>query len=742
MRKYISILIICLCLLLPATNAKYVISGKADISISTASFNVEEITEPLYEIEVPTREYSEISIKNNGKLPVKGNIVLEGNKLKEFEIDKNKTETYKLYLTSDQFTSLELNEKYPLKVNYISPYKVTREVAKVKRIPLSIFGKLRSINLGSDKNHNIDFSRVNSGDNGEGLYMLDATKDAKYPTFYFRGSHDVNNNLIYAGFCWKIIRTTDYKGVRLIYDGISENGVCKRKETPDTLINPSAQFNPLMHHKMYAGYMYGTSGLPYENVVHSIIKKNIDEWYVNNIQNKGYGDYIDQNALYCNDRSEGVKEGLSTNFGSRDRLINNNPSLACSDKNNFSVILGNRKLEYGVALLTVDEAILAGYVDDKTANDNNYLNNNQVYWTLSPHNFTGVNIRIFTVNKNKFGSLFPSSTAGARPVLTIKGSLPLIDGDGSRNSPYIITSTLRERLANKSLGNDKELGIDFSKDNSSSNGEGVYLLDETKDAARPIYYYRGTHHLKNNVIYAGKCWKLIRTTETGGVKAIYHGTPYKGKCPSNINNASIGKSIYNPDGNKKKYVGYMYGGDIIPYQNGNESAVKKYLDEWFMNNLLTSGEDVKLDKNAIYCNDREEAKTENNITYYGPSDRFAKSAPSLVCKTSDSFAVSSFNKKLKYPVSLLTLDEAMLAGINKNTLINKNYYLYNGTSTYLLSPDSADINQNVKMWMLKETGEAVTTETVTEHDIRPVITFDPRVSVISGDGSINTPYII
>ena len=35
---------------------------------------------------------------------------------------------------------------------------------------------------------------------------------------------------------------------------------------------------------------------------------------------------------------------------------------------------------------------------------------------------------------------------------------------------------------------------------------------------------------KNNVIFAGHCWQMIRTTDTGGVKMIYNGEAEDGKC--------------------------------------------------------------------------------------------------------------------------------------------------------------------------------------------------------------------
>jgi hypothetical protein len=45
----------------------------------------------------------------------------------------------------------------------------------------------------------------------------------------------------------------------------------------------------------------------------------------------------------------------------------------------------------------------------------------------------------------------------------------------------------------------------------------------TENDTYPIYYYRG--NVDNNVLFANKCWKIVRTTETGGTKLIYNGNP-------------------------------------------------------------------------------------------------------------------------------------------------------------------------------------------------------------------------
>ena len=66
-------------------------------------------------------------------------------------------------------------------------------------------------------------------------------------------------------------------------------------------------------------------------------------------------------------------------------------------------------------------------------------------------------------------------------------------------------------------------GISFGSISSDTNGKGIYLRAGTENDPYPIYYYRGAV-TDNNVLFAGFCWKIVRTTSTGGTKLIYNGT--------------------------------------------------------------------------------------------------------------------------------------------------------------------------------------------------------------------------
>ena len=65
-------------------------------------------------------------------------------------------------------------------------------------------------------------------------------------------------------------------------------------------------------------------------------------------------------------------------------------------------------------------------------------------------------------------------------------------------------------------------GVQFNAMSSNTNGKGVYIRTGTQNDAYPIYYYRGDVD-NNNVLFGDFCWKIVRTTNTGGVKLIYNG---------------------------------------------------------------------------------------------------------------------------------------------------------------------------------------------------------------------------
>ena len=135
-------------------------------------------------------------------------------------------------------------------------------------------------------------------------------------------------------------------------------------------------------------------------------------------------------------------------------------------------------------------------------------------------------------------------TSSNNPNLPISDNYD--DGNGTNTLFYKIKSSA-----------DKYTRIDFSKQSSEDGTKGIYTTTNT-DNGVPVYYYRGAVD-NNHVIFANFCWRIVRTTETGGVKLIYDGVPSNGECNNTGEATTIGNIEFNTRYASPAYVGYMYG---------------------------------------------------------------------------------------------------------------------------------------------------------------------------------------
>ena len=105
--------------------------------------------------------------------------------------------------------------------------------------------------------------------------------------------------------------------------------------------------------------------------------------------------------------------------------------------------------------------------------------------------------------------------------------------------------------------NIKRLMTDSSDSTGDEDTRNIIYTTANTESGKPVYYYRGD--VDNHVIFANFCWRIIRTTETKGVKLIYDGVPYNGTCNNSGSNTIIGNSAFNESNYSPAYVGYMYG---------------------------------------------------------------------------------------------------------------------------------------------------------------------------------------
>ncbi len=320
---------------------------------------------------------------------------------------------------------------------------------------------------------------------------------------------------------------------------------------------------------------------------------------------------------------------------------------------------------------------------------------------------------------------------------TFKGQLKIEAMQGKTKNLYKIISKKAVMDNTKSEFVSSETGIDFSAISSDTNGKGVYTLASSKDDIYPIHYYRGAV-TDNNVKFANFCWKIVRTTETGGVKLIYNGSPdSEGKCTNITGGATqIGTSAFNETYNALEYVGYMVN-------NTTNSKIKGVIDTWYQKNMTDYTEKLE---DTIWCNARRISRVQasNGYTYFEAYDRANKThQPSLGCvNVDDKFTVDTKNGNglLTYPVALLTTDEIMLAG-GLDSTANSSYYLYTKQVWWSLSP-SYFYNSTVLGYRVYSGGHLMSDNVFNAYGVRPALSLAPGTKITSGDGTMNSPFVI
>ena len=179
---------------------------------------------------------------------------LDGTELLQKDIiKKNSTETYKIRI--EFMSDIESTDLVEEVTNLNLTFEVNYVQSTIKPV-LSHFLKLVKNTAVSDSS--LDFTKISSTSNGKGFYLMESTKADDYPIYYYRGAV-TNNNAKFAGFCWKIVRTTDSGGTKLIYNGRpNASGGCTNTTGTSTQLSSNSVFSEGFSSVAGVGYMYGS----------------------------------------------------------------------------------------------------------------------------------------------------------------------------------------------------------------------------------------------------------------------------------------------------------------------------------------------------------------------------------------------------------------------------------------------------------------------------------------------------
>ncbi len=303
---------------------------------------------------------------------------------------------------------------------------------------------------------------------------------------------------------------------------------------------------------------------------------------------------------------------------------------------------------------------------------------------------------------------------------------------------------------------------DFTKsacDDSTCESREKGIYETTDNDGNPTYYYRGS--VENNYLkFAGYFWRVVRINGNGSIRIIYDGTSAHANGDSSTDR-QYGTSQFNTSAGNNMYVGYMYTSGEA-HGTGTSSAIKTNADKFYTDKLSSYAS--KLDTNAGFCGDRSNLNQQSGvgtgtvITYNKGYLRVLESAPTLTCENASDYytvaSASSGNKKLSYPIGLITADEMMLAGhaggvfdgSYNHMKTNNGSYLVTGNTFWTMTPAGGYNPFGGASWFAYVFGVGVS-GVVDDNfagdtrGLRPVVNLKSDVT-ITGSGTMTNPYVV
>ena len=371
------------------------------------------------------------------------------------------------------------------------------------------------------------------------------------------------------------------------------------------------------------------------------------------------------------------------------------------------------------------------YADGKVVTDNldttNTLDSITVSdCTLDPA-FNSATTEYGCTVKNNISSVTVSATAtstkakvrglGAKDLVEGKNTLPIrvIAEDGSEKI-YNVNVTRKQAVQNVSIFGKKFEVVDAeptltTSSNNTTDASGLYASTDT-NTGKPTYYFRG--NVENNYVsFAGFTWRIVRINEDGTIRIVMQ---------DGINNNAY--IAFNSNYNNYTYMYYT-----------NNSNAKTQLESWYQTNIGSKTNLAsKIASGAYYC---EQAKAKIFDSYTSGSatmTTYNKYTPDFKCS-------SDGNEKgiVNASVGLLSYDEVVYAGGYRGQN-NNNYYLYNNTYFWTMSP-AGFVSNFSSLWYVTTSGGIDNNSVSTTLRLRPVIILNAD-TLVTGDGTSSDPFVV
>ena len=581
------------------------------------------------------------------------------------------------------------------------------------------------------------------------LYGEDGADEYANPVYYFNGAVE-DNNVLFAGFCWKIVRTTDTGGVKMIYNGV-------QKAVPSSIIIlEKSEYASVSNDATYP-YTFDSTNKTWTSTNKTNSATGSISFSVSTA-----GDYylsytMSSEANY--DKAYFYKNGtaLENHSGTETGTIALT-GLTTSDVIKVSYTK-DRSGANGNDTVTFSLGKASGEVIkscDNSGNDSQ-LASTKVFnsgYNTSPAYVGYMHNTVYTYSQKAIiNSTYFSGTKAYADSVTYDSSTKKYTLDSATATTLSVSTSNGSTLVGKYTCNQStttatctnvfyivSYSSNFIYHYSLSNGD----VDGTDNGSNYVFgnsftYANGTCTLTDTITINSNDWLTkYNTINSNHYTCFTDGTT----CTSLYYVYSTGKnySYYITLTNGKSVDDaineMLYADDV----NKNDSAMKAYIDDWYKANMTSYTDKLE---DTVFCNDRTMSNQSSNgwnpnggsTTDYLKFKNYSTNYSLACTNETDKFSVSNNKAKLTYPVGLLTLSEAALAMRNASS-----HYLTSGNWYWLASPHGYD--SIAGGWDVESTGKLSTSSFNRAGGVRPVVSLKPGTGYTVGDGSYTNPFVV
>ena len=585
--------------------------------------------------------------------------------------------------------------------------------------------------------------RYKNNDTYVKLYDESDASSYSHPVYYFNGAVE-NNNVLFGGFCWKMVRTTDTGGIKMIYNGI-----------PFDVVNTSP-----IEQSSYANI---SNDAIYPYTFDSTSKT----WVSTNKTNSATGT-ITFTVATAGDYY------LSYDVSSRkyyDKAKFYKNGTAIGDSNGYSgTVSGTIAL---TGLTTLDVIKVEYTKDSRGASGSDTVTfsiGKAVGEPVKSCNNTETDSQIGTSAFNSsYGSpayvgymhntVYPYSYKEIINYEYFSGTKAYGDGATYASNEYTLTNATTLSVSSSNIST---LVGKYTCNSSNTTGTCTNVWYIVGYSGTTIYYYSlsggdldGTNKGQNYVFgssftYANGTYTLSDTTTINSdnwTSQKSNVNTHHYTCLSSDTTCASIYYVYYIDNGTSYYITLENGKSVdvalnemlyADNVNTKDSTVKEYIDSWYESNLASYEDKLE---DTVFCNNRKilslngwnpnGGDTTKNLEFKNSYEN----TKSLACANeTDRFSMSNPKAKLSYPIGLLSISEVYLA---YNEVI---YYLNNQDAFWVNSPNSfykgdAQV-KGVSNNNFFSSGVSY------PWGVRPSVSLKSGTEFKSGDGSFTNPFVV